>query len=881
MGRSGSVGRVSISMQERRRSSIHMDILASRPSEKADGEINMEVLATGAELHQSAIEIEEPSRPRGVARLPHELLIADLETYLEHEREYTLAACEFGCRYLDAHVEDYTLATAVACRLAMAHGLTDLAAMQHLAEVSRVVAPNDSLKQRLHDARQAVLRDFDDLKELCDNVDPVMSDQLEAISDQTPLIAFVPLNGCNNEAVHFAHRKLKDKIRGRLLKIHKMTNANACPCCGAMLLGLKRGRSGEGDAGDGSQGDAKPKENAALIKELEAKLAACEEELSKERSKAEKLESEAKKSGNMQKQLNALEGKLAQVDGELKGETQKRKAISQHLVTCLEAGGAKNLNPEALSTGPSLDKLISGHCELVSQLFAEAGRESPQGTAISSGTPKTSMKDQLATALAEIENLKNQLASTMSALEVSSKRTQVLEAHLRSLGEEVPDGSTTIESLTMAGGDATSKGTGNTAADLRAARQRIQLLESRLRELGAEVPGGSFVSGDDDDADLRTQLEKERQKTREADSSVHLLRKENQRLQKELTDLQLMLEELQAKAQGMQKLSIKKGVGDEVRHLMEESGLDVLTNAPPGKGCRAVFARLYKDALERTKRLAIMHQNWREADEAQRLAVLDAFSKSVEQIDPNTPGSYLDVDCLCQMVTESLGKRGPASGKARSAGSASMEKAVSETFLKRPVDLTITSHPRPLPESVPELRECLRAVQCQIPGSSIPGTVFRSTRPATAGAVMPTGGGGPGISREGTIISSSGAKDRPATATLPIPKSRPLSKDRPMTASLPQCLSQMVGEPDSPGRRHLIAHIPSVGRTRTSSSLSGGSSSAQFDTMRRDHSPFRGKKGDLFQNTSLNSRPASGKENFAASFIVHGNMPRRQSATNL
>merc|ERR1719191_923982 len=100
----------------------------------------------------------------------------------------------------------------------------------------------------------------------------------------------------------------------------------------------------------------------------------------------------------------------------------------------------------------------------------------------------------------------------------------------------------------------------------------------------------------------------------EADASANLLRKENQRLQAEINELRLMFEELQAKAQGMQKLSIKKGAGDEVRTLMEESGLDVLTNAPPGKGCRAVFARLYKDALERTKRLAIMHQNWREAD---------------------------------------------------------------------------------------------------------------------------------------------------------------------------------------------------------------------------------------------------------------------------
>merc|ERR1712023_535749 len=112
---------------------------------------------------------------------------------------------------------------------------------------------------------------------------------------------------------------------------------------------------------------------------------------------------------------------------------------------------------------------------------------------------------------------------------------------------------------------------------------------------------------------------------------------------------------------------------------------------------------------------------------------------------------------------------------------------------------------------------------------------------------MPTGGGGPGISKEGTIVSSSGKK---------------LSKDRPMTATLPSAVSQAVHELDSPGRRQLVAHIPSVRRTRTLSSLSGGSSSAQLDTLKRDGSPFPSSKADLFQNASLNSRPNPGKESF-------------------
>jgi hypothetical protein len=601
-----------------------------------------------------------------------------------------------------------------------------------------------------------------------------------------------------------------------------------------------------------------------LIKELEAKLAATEEELSKERSKAEKLEGELKKSGALQNKLNATEGKLAQVEEEIAGEKQKRQAFGGGLVTCLTTTGAANLNVDTLSTGPSLDKLVSGHCELISQLFAEAGREAPGGSA-KKEVPQKSVKDQLASALAELERLKTQLASTMTQLDVSSKRTQALEAHLRSVGLEVPDADGPRESLAVTGG-VTPKGlssSGNTAADLQAARQRIKLLESRLRALGEEPPGESLGGVDDDEANLRTLLEKERKNSKEASSSASLLRTENQRLQKEVNDLRMMLEELQAKAQDMQKLSIKKGVGTEVANLMEESGLDVLTKSPPGKGCRAVFARLYQDARERSKRLAIMQTNWREADQAQKLAVLEAFSKSVEQVDPNSPGSYLDVDCLCQMVTESLGKRGPTKG--RSASTANMEKVVSETFMKRPPELTITSHPQAVTESASTLRECLRTSQYQVPGSSIPGTVLRSTRPATAGAVMPTGGGGPGISKEGTIVSGSGKK---------------LTKDRPMTATLPQTLSQAVHEPDSPGRRHLIAHIPSVRRMRTSSSVSGGSSSAQLEPLRRDGSPFP-SKGDLFQNQSLNSRPTSGKESFAASFIVHGNMQRRLSATNL
>lgn len=862
MGRSGSIVQAPISMPTRRRSSIP-DLLGADRRKSA---LAMDVLS--AEDHLELRENSTPSTPRqrGAARLPHELLVADLEAYLQHEREYSLAACEFGCRYLDAHVEDYTLATAIACRLAMAHGLTDLAAMQHLAEVSQVVAPNDSLKQRLHDARQAVLRDFDDLRELCDNLDPVMSDELESISEQTPLIAFVPISGCNKASAHFAHTKLKDKIRGRLLKIHKQTVANACPCCGAMVMGLKKRSSLEAGAEDGLQDDdAKQgsKEGAAFIKELEAQLAASKEELAKERSRAEKLEGEVKRQANLKEKVTALETKVAQTDEELKIEKTKRQAFSQHLVACLGAGGVENLDSNALNATSALDKMVSGHCELLTQLFAESGREAPKGSA-SSTTPQKSVKEHLAAALAEIESLKAKLASALNQVEVSSKRTQMLEAHLRSIGEEVPDPNVTLES--GAGGipSSTQKGQGNTPADLRAdlraARQRIQLLESRLRALGAEVPADSSL-GIDEDADVQALLDKERQMRDEADSSVKLLRNENQRLQAEINELRFMLEDLQAKAQGMQKLSIKKGVGDEVRHLMEESGLDVLT-APLEKGCRAVFARLYQDAIERTKRLAIMQQNWREADQAQKLAVLEAFSKSVEQVDPNQPGSFLDVDGLCQMVTESLGKRGPASMRVRSANSARMEKAVTETLIKRPMEVATTSHSSPHTERTPTLLECLRTTQFSAPGSALPGTVFRSTRPATAGAVVPTGGGGPGISREGTIVSNSGKLSK--------------GKNRPMTASLPQA----VQKPDSPGREHLVAHIPSVGRMRTSSSLSGGSST-QLDLLKRENTPFKSSKMDLFQEGSVKSRPTSGKESFAASFIVHGSMPRHHSATNL
>merc|ERR1719335_420583 len=172
-----------------------------------------------------------------------------------------------------------------------------------------------------------------------------------------------------------------------------------------------------------------------------------------------------------------------------------------------------------------------------------------------------------------------------------------------------------------------------------------------------------------------------------------------------------------------------------------------------------------------------------------------------------------------------------------------MEKAISKTLIKRPVEVATTSHPEPHTESNPTLRECLRTVHCPVPGSSLPGTVFRSTRPATAGAVVPTGGGGPGISREGTIVSSFSKLSK--------------GKNRPMTASLPQA----VQKPDSPGREHLVAHIPSVGRMRTSSSLSGGSST-QLDLLKRENTPFKSSKMDLFQEGSVKSRPTSGKESF-------------------
>lgn len=323
-----------------------------------------------------------------------------------------------------------------------------------------------------------------------------------------------------------------------------------------------------------------------------------------------KLKEKDEEIAKLQKKLGALQ----ESEKALQKECTKLKGDVERIESDVDSRMGSKESKDDSSTSKSVSK-------------SSEAREKKKGQELEKSKQETTK------ALAEAEKARGQMDSMREEAEAAKDECKLLKEKLAKANKSAPE----EVKLLRAEVDELQEKLAAAEAERNAAERNAANAHSH----SPPSPISGNTSNVEQQNDFSFELEEQRTRLRELEKEREKLTHRNVELEEEVRDLQAALNEMQLRVSSLPQLAAKTGVEKQVRHLLEQSGLDSVMEGSHKK----VFMRLYKDFWDRCARLAEKQVKLREASmEAHEHQVRDMMQFRTEFLFEDVPrhGKWLD-----------------------------------------------------------------------------------------------------------------------------------------------------------------------------------------------------------------------------------------------